>query len=163
TTRVRSTPSSSKIRCWSSPVRCAAFVCVVMKTPVVRCAQAIERSTRSTSSVTPGASVQHLSAPARTPVSPIPCSISRTKSSVSLPDELRDLVAHLALDEEDVLVHVDGAEVVDLDGAADGLNGHSRSRRRQSRHLRSGFAASVEPTAVDLTGAGYASAAGRRD
>ena len=48
TTRDRSTPSSAKMRCCSSPRRDAAWVWVEIGTPVCRCAAATARSTRST-------------------------------------------------------------------------------------------------------------------
>ena len=82
TTRDRSTPSSAKMRCCSRPRRVAAWVCVEIGTPVWRCAWATARSTRSTPGVTPGSSVAHLRIAALTPVPAMPCSMSRTNSSV---------------------------------------------------------------------------------
>ncbi len=83
-TRLRSTPSSSKMRCCSSPRRSPAWVCVEIGTPVRLCAWATARSTRSTPGVMPGSSVAHLRIPALTPVSAMPCSMSRTNMSVMI-------------------------------------------------------------------------------
>ena len=77
TTRDRSTPSSAKIRCCSSPRRVAAWVCVEIGTPVWRCACATARSTRSTPGVTPGSSVAHLRIAALMPVPAMPSVMSR--------------------------------------------------------------------------------------
>ena len=67
TTRVRSTPSSLKMRCCSSPHGSGGVgVWVVMGTPVARWACATARSTRSTPGVMPGRSDAHLRMPART-------------------------------------------------------------------------------------------------
>src|SRR5579859_4985514 len=81
TTRVRSTPSSVKTRCWSLPVKLQAFVWVLMGTPVCRWARATARNTRSMFGVTSCASVQHLRIPAFTPVVPMPSSMSSTNMS----------------------------------------------------------------------------------
>ena len=59
-TRLRSTPSSLKIVCCSSPRRGPAWVWVEIGTPVRLCAWATARSTRSTPGVMPGSSVAHL-------------------------------------------------------------------------------------------------------
>ena len=73
TTRERSTPSSRKTRCCSSPGGSGGVgVCVVIGAPVARWACATARSTRSTPGVIPGRSEAHFKMPARTPVSPIP-------------------------------------------------------------------------------------------
>ena len=77
TTRDRSTPSSAKIRCCSSPRRVAAWVCVEIGTPVWRWACATARSTRSTPGVTPGSSVAHLRIAALMPVPAMPSLMSR--------------------------------------------------------------------------------------
>ena len=77
TTWVRSTPSSSKMRCCSSPQGWGGVgVWVVIGAPVRRWAWATARSTRSTPGVRPGRSVAHLRIAARTPVSPTPSTIS---------------------------------------------------------------------------------------
>jgi hypothetical protein len=55
---------------------------MVIGTPVLACARATARSTRSTPSVRPLASTAHLSMPARTPVSAMPSVMSRMKKSV---------------------------------------------------------------------------------
>src|ERR1700735_4717108 len=58
-----------------------ACVWVEMGVPVRRCAFAVARRIRSTSRVTPGLSVAHLSIPAFTPVLAIPSTMSCTNMS----------------------------------------------------------------------------------
>ena len=81
TTRLRSTPSSLKMRCWLSPCSLAACVCVEIGTPVRRWALATARSTISTPRVTPCSSVATLRMAALMFVPWMPTSMSRTKQS----------------------------------------------------------------------------------
>src|SRR3989454_1173273 len=82
-TRPRSTPSCAKIACCNSPVRPAAQVCVEIGTPVAFWARADARRTLSITGVTPAVSVAHLMMAALAPLVPIPCVMSRMKSSAT--------------------------------------------------------------------------------
>ena len=75
------TPSAARISSCSGPI-VPSSVWVVIGTPVAWCARAAARSTTSSYGVTRPAPVATLMTPARTPVSPMPSVISRTKTSV---------------------------------------------------------------------------------
>ena len=66
-----------------SPARPAAQVCVEIGTPVAFCARAEARRMFSITGVTPAVSVAHLMMAAFTPLSPMPCVMSRMNRSAT--------------------------------------------------------------------------------